>query len=370
MSVENAAPGGGEGASAPITIVTPATDNASYSNARDAMKDVLAFRRKNTGSQAAPSTEAPQESVDVEQPQELAEEANAAPPEEEVPGETQEAEPAEELPLIEPPRSWTKEEKDRFKSLPRETQEYLATREQDRERAVRQSQNEAAEHRKALETEKSAVAQARQQYERALPALLQTLQQQQAGEFSDIKTMEDVQRLAREDWPRYALWDAQQKQVAAVQQEVLAAQQRQQAEAQEQWVSFAQKEDQLLLDKAPELADNEKAGKLRESALTALRDYFKDQELGDLWNGKASLSLRDHRVQLLIMDAVKYRDGQKAVKQAIAKPLPPVQRPGTAQQKGQAHQEVIQNLNKRLDRTGSLKDAADLLTARRKASRN
>lgn len=366
MSLETSAPGGGEGTVAPITVVTPASDKPIL-NFREAAQQVAAFRRKQTEQPEVPAVA--QESEAVEPPHELADEANAAPPEVEVPGETQEAEPAEQQSPIEPPRSWTKEEKERFKSLPRETQEYLAAREQDRERTVRQSQNEAAEQRKALETEKSAVAQARQQYEAALPALLQTLQQQQAGEFSDIKTLEDAQRLAREDWPRYALWDVQQKQIAALQHEAQAAQQRQAAEYQQQWATFAQKEDQMLLDKAPELADGEKAGKLREAALNALRENFKDDELGKLWNGQASLSLRDHRVQLLIMDAVKYREAQKAAKHAVAKPVAPVQRPGVAPQKGQAHQEVIQNLNKKLDSSGSLKDAARLLAARRQATR-
>jgi hypothetical protein len=51
------------------------------------------------------------------------------------PGQTEGVpEPADELPPIEPPRSWTKDEKERFQSLPRETQAYLAEREQERDR--------------------------------------------------------------------------------------------------------------------------------------------------------------------------------------------------------------------------------------------
>src|SRR5882672_4996536 len=67
------------------------------------------------------------------------------------PGGTERADPDGDLrvdagsepPIIEPPRSWTKEEKERFFSLPRETQEYLANREQERDREIRRSQNEA-----------------------------------------------------------------------------------------------------------------------------------------------------------------------------------------------------------------------------------
>ncbi|RPH48961.1 MAG: hypothetical protein EHM84_06765, partial [Lysobacterales bacterium] len=66
--------------------------------------------------------------------QESAEEAGTAPPEMEVRGEIESADPATaELPPIEPPRSWTKEDKELFTSLPRATQERIAERERSRE---------------------------------------------------------------------------------------------------------------------------------------------------------------------------------------------------------------------------------------------
>jgi hypothetical protein len=108
---------------------------------------------------------------------------------------------ATELSPIEPPRSWTKEDKELFTGLPRATQERLAERERSREGDFLRRQNEAAEKLKGLAAKEQAVEQARQTYEAALPQLLQTLQQQQAGEFADIKSMADVERLAREDWP-------------------------------------------------------------------------------------------------------------------------------------------------------------------------
>jgi hypothetical protein len=66
---------------------------------------------------------------------------------------------------------------------------------------------------------------------------------------------------------------------------------------------------------------------------------------------------------------VRFRDAQKAARQASTKPVPPVQRPGVAQPRGAAHEAVVQNLTKRLDQTGTLKDAARLLAERRKAVR-
>src|SRR5262249_23275081 len=158
-------------------------------------------------------------------------------------------------PSIEPPRSWTKEDKELFRGLPRDTQERLAERERSREGDFLRRQNEATEKLKGLGAREQAVERARLQYETALPALLQGLQQQQAGEFADIKTIADVERLARENWPRYVQWDAQQKRVAAVQSQVDATLTRQAHESRHHWSTFAQQQDALLLEKAPELAE-------------------------------------------------------------------------------------------------------------------
>ena len=153
-----------------------------------------------------------------------------------LPGETESADPAsasaeastdQDLPPIEPPRSWTKADKELFTSLPRETQMRIAERERSREGDFLRRQAEAAEKLKGLTARQQAVDQARQEYEAALPQLLLTLNDQQAAEFADIKTLADAERVAREDWPRYMRWDLSQKKIAFAQQQMLEAQQRQ-----------------------------------------------------------------------------------------------------------------------------------------------
>ncbi|MGE5165135.1 MAG: hypothetical protein ACM3IH_14075 [Sphingobacteriales bacterium] len=306
-----------------------------------------------------------------EEPQtELAEEADSGP--DEVPAETQESDQEAELPPIDAPRSWTKEDKELFVSLPRETQERIADRERLRERDFLNRQNEAAEKLKGLTAKEQQVEQARQQYEQALPMLLQTLQQAQQGEFADIKTMADVEKLAREDWPRYALWDAQQKKIAAMAQEVQAAQARQASEFEQKWNDFAGREDKSLIERAPELADKTRSQKVADSAVDLLRDVgFTEKELGDLWNGKASISLRDHRVQLLILDGVKYREAKANIAKPLAKPVKPVQRPGAAPDKGAASLGRLKAAQERLSNARGLSamDAAvEMLNAQRAAS--
>jgi hypothetical protein len=309
---------------------------------------------------------APDEPARAEPDNALAPEADAAPPDE-VRGETETTDP-DQRPPIEPPRSWTKDDKELFKGLPRDTQERLAERERSRESDFLRRQNEAADKLKGLSAREQAVEQAKRHYDAALPMLLQSLQQQQAGEFSDIRSISDIERLAREDWPRYVLWDAQQKKISALQQQANAALARQSQAAHHHWSNFSQQQDSLFLEKAPELAEKGQLAKAAESAAGVLKDLgFNDDELANLWNGRQALSLRDHRIQLLLRDGVRYRDAQAAAKAAATRSVPQVQRPGAAVPRGAETDARVSALNSRLDHSGSLKDAAALLAAQRLA---
>jgi hypothetical protein len=306
--------------------------------------------------------------------QESADPAGAAPPGSDpgVRGEIEGANPdaPPEPPPIEPPRSWTKEDKELFTSLPRETQERIAERERSRESDFLRRQNDAADKLKGLTAKEQAADQARQHYEAALPLLFQTLQHQQASDFADIKTIADLERLAREDSARYLQWDLAQKRLAHVTQQMVDANTRQLAEREQQFLEFAKRQDELVKEKAPDLADEAKAAQLQKAAVAVLNDLgFAEAELVPLWNGQKELSLRDHRVQLLIRDATLWRDAQAKAKAAAAKPVPPVQRPGVSQPKGTAQEAQVQALTTKLEKTGSLKDAAALLRARRSAAR-
>ena len=360
--VATSAPGGSEGAPAPIAVVTPAADtgaNLSISQAAQALAAARHKPKEQTQESAAPP--------EVETPPESAQADDAQPQAD--PVETTETPEPDASPPIEPPRSWTKEAKERWQSLPRETQEYLASREQERDREVRRSQNEAAEKTKALTAKEQAVEQARQQYEAALPFVLQRLANIEAGQFPDIKNIDDAKKLATDDPFRFAQWQAHQMEVQDARQKYEAANQRQTDEFRKKWSEFASKQDQLLLDRAPELANKARQTKVEESAVGVLKDLgFTDQELVQAWNGEASISPRDVRFQLLLLDAVKYREA-KAKPAPIAKPVPPVQRPGVAKPAGAGNSEVIQNLTAKLERTGSLRAAQELRAAQVRSQR-
>jgi len=354
--------------SGPITVIPAPEPSAPKApiNIRDAAS-ALARARYDKKDEPAPVEATPEESP----PERVEDDSPETAP---VEISTEEDSPeAETLPPVDAPRSWTKEDKETFRSLPRETQERIAERERSRERDFLQRQNEATEKLKGLTAKEQAVEQARQQYDAALPILLQNLQSGMQGEFADITSMADVQNMARTDWPRYIRWDAQQKQVAAVQQELLASKQRQEQERTSKWSEYATEQDSLLAEKAPELADREKGQKIRDAALEYLKDVgFAEKELASAWRGEAEIPFRDHRVQLLILDGIKYRQAQARAKTVQAKPLPPVQRPGVSQPKAAAQNAVMETLGKKLDNarnfTQGAKIAAEMLAARRQAA--
>lgn len=347
------------------TDTGPDTDTVEITIGKEAdVSSVASAARALSHARQQRSTPTEASATAVE-PKESPATVDAAPPATEAPGATKEADPAEE-PSIEPPRSWTKEAKDRWQSLPRDTQEYLAQREQERDGEFRRSQNEAAEKLKGLTAKETAAEQARQKYETALPEVQRTIESQIGAQFPDVKTMADVERLATEDWPRFIQWQAAQMKLASVAQEAQLAKSRQDKDSSDKLASFIAEQDKLFLDKAPEMKDSTKAAALAKSARTMLESIgFTDTELGSLWSGSDKLSLRDHRTQLLIRDAARYRDAQAQVAKPLPKPVPQVQKPGVSRPAGAANADEVGALTKRLEQTGSVRDAVALLRARR-----
>lgn len=371
--MDQATQSGADSAPETTSVVTVPGDNnfISPSSAARALAAARYSKRQETETTQGPPASA--ENATGDEPANESAQADAAPPEAEATGETQEADPTTELSPIEPPRSWSKEKAAIWAKLDRETQEFLVDHDREVSKGVRNAQNDAAEQRKAIEAERGKVEQARQQYETALPILMQNLQSAMQGEFSDIQTMADVQRLANEDFPRYVRWDAQQKQLAAVQQEIQGAQQRQTTERQSKLQEFIRRESELLSELAPEINDEARGPKIRSAAVNVLKDLgFKESELGEFYRGERDISIHDHRLQRLILDSVKLREAQAKAKVATAVPKPPVQRPGAAKPKGADVDARITALGQRIDSTSgmnALRAAAQLVQTRRQAAR-
>ena len=325
--------------------------------------------REAASALASRRVEAAKEPEREQQPEARQAEPTSSPEREPVVDVAQETEAAPEA--LEPPKLWTKEAKERFASLDRDTQEYLIQQDKAREAEVKKASQTVSEKDKTLAQEREAIQKMRQQYEGALPTVLQMLEQQRIGEFGDIKTFADIEALAASDPARYLKWDAHQRKVQAVQQQLQAAEQQRTQEIAKKWEEFSAEQDKLVAEKIPEMADPEKAEKLGKQAVGYLSNIgFNSDELTNLWHGKAGISLRDARVQIIIAEAAKAREAQEALRKAKTQTVPPVQRPGVAQPKGAADSEKIKDLSRTLDQKGSLKAAAALLVAKRAGRRS
>ena len=360
MTDETSAPAGGDD----TLVATAPANTPSELTAEAAARALADIRWKRNNPEKAPT---PEKAEAVETPEELPEEGNSDP--ETDPAEEPEAtEPEEEnLPPIEPPRSWTKAEKERFASLPRETQEYLHTREQERDREFRRSQNELADQRKAIEAERQKAEQVRQQYETKLPALSKTLESALQNEFADIKSFDDLRKMQAEDPFRYQQWDLRQKELAVVKQEEQAVQERLNSERLSKRAQYETEQNKLLLEFVPEMADPKKASELRERAVAMLVEDLglkNDQLVKWMQDDTGHEILSNAGIQKLMADGLKYRDILKAPKAVAAKPVPPVQRPGAAAPKGSQSSERIQALQKSFERDPSVENATALRVAR------
>lgn len=319
---------------------------------------------QNSG-QAAPSDE----DGDGAAPNESADDADAAgqdDPSGEGDGKDDTA--GDDLPPIDPPRSWTKEEKKAFEALPREFQQTIAERERDRHATLDRRLNETAKQDQAAKAAITAAEQARKQYEDRLPHLLGAIEASINAEFADIKSWEDVQKMATEEPARYTRWHAVREQQGAIQAEMAAAEGRQVQERTQQMRNFFETESKKFLEAAPEYADPVKGPVLRQQAIETLLELgFEQSAIDDAWNNGGAIPVHSHQFQLLVRDATRYRAAKKAVTKpaAAAKPAPQVQRPGPATSSKDARSEHIKNLDSRLSKTGKLKDALALMRASR-----
>ena len=116
--------------------------------------------------------------------------------------------------------------------------------------------------------------------------------------------------------------------------------------------------------------DKIKGPVLRQRAVERLTELgFTQDELNKLSTGDEKISIYDHRLQQLISSDLRLAEILKAPKAVAAKPVPPVQRPGTPAPRGSAQSETIKALTNKLSTSGSLKDAVALRLAQTRQAR-
>jgi hypothetical protein len=373
------APEGEGGSAAPAAPApaapAPAAPAAPITSAEMTPSDAGRILRSLRKTQAAEAAAAPPtdgvEDLAVYGDEIPSQEDGPAPDQDQASAETDEQAPdGDEPQASEPPKSWSKEAREIWSSLDPQVQAYIAQRDSEDSTAVRKAQSEANQLRQyaqqAVEAEKAQLEQVRQQYEAALPDLYNMLSQSE--EFSDIQSFEDVERMAKEDWARYIEYDAHVKKVGIVQAQMLQAQQRQQQEYANNWQRWSTQEDMKFAERVPDMKDPVKAKVVHETGAKTLTDVgFSPHEINELWHGRASLSMRDARVQELFHDAIKFRASKGKVEAARAQPLPTVQRPGVAQF-GNRNAQALQSAKQKLSQSGSIEDGLTLLRAQRAAN--
>jgi len=354
-------------------------------------------RRKPAAAPAAPAepiAAEPEEAAATE----LSEEGSAAPDESQATGETDgNANPPEKAPLP-LPRSWTKEQAEHWNALPRTTQEYLADRASKDSAEVRRVQNEAAEKTKALTAKEQAAEQIRTQYETKIKSVVEVLENEQLREFPDIRSQADLDKLSSEFsrltaeaanlWTtdpfaagqtqakagqiqaKLSAWGIHQQKLVAASNELKQAETRKTQASKDAWTKHVQDEDKLAAEKIPDLVDKIKGPVLRQRAVERLTELgFTQDELNKLSTGDEKISIYDHRLQQLISSDLRLAEILKAPKAVAAKPVPPVQRPGTPAPRGSAQSETIKALTTKLSNSGSLKDAVALRLAQTRQAR-
>jgi hypothetical protein len=365
MSDVATADSGGEVVSVPVIENTLGANAPEQLSPNQAAKALADLRWKRNQEAQKPSAEsAPAATAE----QQLSGEDNAAP--EVATGETQEVDAAS--PPLDPPRSWTKEQNDRWSNFDRATQEFLLEHEKKITSGVNRSLSEAAEVRKAAEAERLQAEQVRKQYESRLPSLVKTIETTMQQEFGDIQSIADVRKMQAEDPFRFQTWQLRQMELAAAQKEQDEADRHKAQERISKRNTYEAEQNKRLIELVPEMAEPAKAATLRERAVAMLNDDLglSNDQLGRwMQDDTGHEILSNAGIQKLMADGLKYRDLLNAPKAVVKPDLPPVQRPGSAKPNGAAVSERVQALDSKLTNSGSMKDAAALLIAKRNATR-
>jgi len=286
---------------------------------------------------------------------------DAEPPQDEEPPGEDEAQDEAEEPPVQPPKSWPKASKEAFALLPREAQQEIVDTQNKRDADYQRGLRDAAEQSRSAQSARQAAEQARVQYEAALPQLFQQFATQFQTEFQDIKTWDDVSAMRQNDPMRFMAWQEAKAKGETLQKEAYQAQERQHQQYMQRFAEYTKAEDakseEYLKKEHPKLGAMDQVGKgVRQMLIDDVG--FTDKEVSEWWAGQP-MSLRDSRVQKVFVDAFAYRKAKAGAKEAAEtrKPVPPVQRPGTASTRGESQNVALKIANDKLSRTGKLEDA-------------
>jgi len=180
-----------------------------------------------------------------------------------------------------------------------------------------------------------------------LNQLMSVAQQQLNTEINSV----DLEKLYEEDPTEAARIEHR---LRRKQEKLNSAMAKTQSEQNKQFESFVSDQKNKLVTKLPEFSDPDKASKLKSSMKTILNNYgFNDHEISQVY---------DHRIIMLVNDAMKYRNMQNS-KPNLAKKI---SKPGKVFSSGVKKDKTELNFSKRkeklsrLKKTGNIKDATSI----------
>jgi DNA repair exonuclease SbcCD ATPase subunit len=216
-----------------------------------------------------------------------------------------------------------------------------------RDADYRQKTEELSNQRKQLQSESE---KQRQDYSQKLTELNQmmSIAQQQLNEEAN---QVDLEKLYEDD-PSEAM--RIERRMKKKQEKLDQAMQQSQAEQKQQFESFLQDQQTKLVAKMPEFSDPQKASQLKASMKNTLTNYgFNNQEIAQVY---------DHRIVMLVNDAMKYRNMQSSKPGLAKKILKPgkVLSSGVKQNQSDVSLKAKREKLSRLKKSGSVKDAASI----------
>ena len=297
----------------------------------------------------------PEEAEEEDQPTEPDPGSEEGAPDEDQASEESEGKDEPATPAIEPPSSWDAAAREKWKALSPDLQEFISTREQERERATNTKLQEAAEIRRAVEAQASDTARMRDAYEQRLHAFARHLEASVPEEFREIRSNADLVRLADTNPALVTKFHAWQAQVSSVAQEMAQIEQHKQEEALQARSDVLAREYDAISKVWPDFVDQQKGTAIRQELSAYAKERgFSDQEIQ---------TLVDHRLVLVLKDAIAGRKAQSSLQQAKqkvnAKPLPKVVRPGSGEQSGKGV--VDRGQAQRVAKGGNMNDIARTL---------
>ena len=216
-----------------------------------------------------------------------------------------------------------------------------------RDADYRQKTEELSHQRKQFQSESE---KQRQDFSQKLNELNQRLSAAQQDLNAEINSA-DLDKLYDEDPTEAARVERKlKKKQDALNQSI----QQTQAEQKQQFETFLQDQQRKLVSKMPEFSDPAKASSLKANMKSTLNNYgFNDQEVAQVY---------DHRIVMLVNDAMKYRSMQNSkpnIAKKITKPSKPFSS-GVKQGKSEANLKLRRDKFSRLKKSGSMKAAQDV----------